>query len=78
MGLGYWCIVFIRRTVNESALRGLHAYASVTAAKQGLERYISKYNRDRPHSSLDRLTPDEFYFKHLPATPKAEGVLNFV
>jgi putative transposase len=49
----------------------LHAYASVTAAKQGLERYILKYNRDRPHSSLDRLTPDEFYFKHLPATPKA-------
>jgi putative transposase len=49
----------------------LHAYDSVTAAKQGLERYITKYNKTRPHSSLDRMTPDEFYFKNLPAIPKA-------
>jgi len=49
----------------------LHAYDSVTAAKQGLERYINKYNRIRSHSSLDRLTPDEFYFKNLPQHPKA-------
>jgi len=49
----------------------LHAYDSVTAAKQGLERYITKYNQIRPHSSLDRMTPDEFYFENLPAIPKA-------
>jgi len=48
----------------------LHAYDSVTAAKQGLERYITKYNQIRPHSSLDRMTPDEFYFENLPAVPK--------
>ena len=49
----------------------LNAYDSVTAAKQGLERYITKYNQIRPHSSLDRMTPDEFYFENLPPQPKA-------
>ena len=49
----------------------LYAYDSVTAAKQGLERYITKYNRIRPHSSLDQMTPDEFYFVNLPPLSKA-------
>jgi len=49
----------------------LYAYDSVTAAKQGLERYITKYNKIRPHSSLDRMTPDEFYFENLLPLPKA-------
>jgi putative transposase len=49
----------------------LHAYDSVTAAKQGLERYLVKYNQTRPHSSLDRMTPDEFYFENLPPKLKA-------
>lgn len=49
----------------------LYAYDSVTAAKQGLERYITRYNQIRPHSSLDRKTPDEFYFENLPPQLKA-------
>lgn len=49
----------------------LHAYDSVSAAKQGLGRYLTKYNQVRPHSSLDRMTPDEFYFNNLPPQPKA-------
>lgn len=49
----------------------LYAYDSVTAAKQGLERYITRYNQIRPHSSLDRMTPDEFYFENLLPQPKA-------
>jgi transposase InsO family protein len=49
----------------------LHAYDSVSAAKQGLDRYITKYNQICPHSSLDRMTPDEFYFSNLPPQPKA-------
>ena len=49
----------------------LYAYDSVTAAKQGLERYITKYNRIRPHSSLDQMTPNEFYFVNLPPLSKA-------
>jgi len=44
----------------------LHAYGSVIEAKQGLDRYFRFYNQIRPHSSLDRKTPDEFYFEKLP------------
>ncbi len=48
----------------------LHAYESVSRAKAGISRYFSFYNTRRPHSSLDRMTPDQFYFNALPA-PKA-------
>jgi putative transposase len=44
----------------------LRAYASVSEAKAGLARYFAFYNTRRPHSSLDRLTPDQFYFRSLP------------
>jgi putative transposase len=44
----------------------LRAYASVSDAKAGLARYFAFYNTRRPHSSLDRLTPDQFYFNSLP------------
>jgi putative transposase len=44
----------------------LRAYASVSEAKAGLARYLAFYNTRRPHSSLDRLTPDQFYFQSLP------------
>ena len=49
----------------------LHAYESVSQAKAGIERYLDFYNKRRPHSALDRKTPDEFYFASLPATQKA-------
>ncbi len=49
----------------------LHAYDSVIHAKAGLERYIDFYNTPRPHSSLDKKTPDEFYFATLPAIQQA-------
>ena len=45
----------------------LHAYDSVNEATRGLERYFTLYNQQRPHSSLDDKTPDEFYFENLPA-----------
>jgi len=44
----------------------LHAYASVVDARVSLGRYLDFYNRQRPHSSLDRKTPDEAYFNHQP------------
>ena len=44
----------------------LHAYASVADARVSLGRYLDFYNRQRPHSSLDRKTPDEAYFNHQP------------
>jgi putative transposase len=43
----------------------LHAYDSVTLARQGLERYFRFYNQRRPHSSLDGKTPDQVYFDSL-------------
>ena len=43
----------------------LHAYDSVGHAKAGIGRYIDFYNSRRPHSSLDKKTPDEFYFATL-------------
>ena len=43
----------------------LHAYESVGQAKAGIARYIDFYNSHRPHSSLDKMTPDEFYFATL-------------
>ena len=43
----------------------LHAYDSVAQARAGITRYIDFYNSRRPHSSLDKKTPDEFYFATL-------------
>ncbi len=44
----------------------LKAYDSVSAARESLGRYFAFYNSRRPHSSLDRVTPDQFYFRSLP------------
>ena len=44
----------------------LKVYDSVSAARESLGRYFAFYNNRRPHSSLDRVTPDQFYFASLP------------
>ena len=49
----------------------LHAYETVSAARSGIARYLDFYNGRRPHSSLDGMTPDAFYFEHLPAMQRA-------
>jgi putative transposase len=48
----------------------LRAYDSVSAARQGLERYFAFYNARRPHQSHDGRTPDMVYFAAL-AQPAA-------
>ena len=40
----------------------LRAYDSVSDARASIGRYLGFYNQRRPHSSLDRQTPDEAYF----------------
>ena len=40
----------------------LRAYASVSDARLSIGRYLTFYNTRRPHSSLDRKTPDQAYF----------------
>jgi len=44
----------------------LRAYESVSEARASIGRYLDFYNRRRPHSSLDRKTPDQAYFDNLP------------
>lgn len=70
-GRGRWLDnVFIERLWRsvkheEVYLRG---YVSVSEARESLRRYLEFYNTRRPHSSLlDRVTPDQFYFRSLPA-----------
>jgi putative transposase len=46
----------------------LKAYDSVGQARASLGCYFDFYNRKRPHSSLDRGTPDRAYFE--PAIPR--------
>jgi putative transposase len=58
----------------------LRAYASVPEAQASIGRYLDAfynryidtfYNARRPHSSLDRRTPDEAYFPALRPIPVA-------
>jgi putative transposase len=44
----------------------LRAYDSVGDARSSIARYLALYNGRRPHSSLDRKTPDQAYFDRLP------------
>jgi putative transposase len=44
----------------------LKAYDTVAEARASLGQNLDFYNRQRPHSSLDRRTPDEAYFHPTP------------
>ena len=44
----------------------LRAYDDVPEARSSIGRYLDFYNGRRPHSSLDRRTPDQAYFNPLP------------
>jgi putative transposase len=43
----------------------LRAYANVPQARASIGKYLAFYNTKRPHSSLDRHTPDQAYFNAL-------------
>ena len=49
----------------------LHAYDSISHARQSLARYLAFYNQRRPHSRLDRHTPNQVYFNQPLPLPKA-------
>jgi putative transposase len=49
----------------------LKAYDSVGEARASIGRYLAFYNQRRPHSSLDRRTPDEAYFDPRPCAAAA-------
>ncbi len=44
----------------------LRACNTVSEARAGLARYFEFYNRRRPHSSLDGMTPEQVYFNPPP------------
>ena len=74
-GKGCWRDnVFIERvwrSINYKEVY-LHAYETVSAAREGIGRYINFYNTRRPHSSHQARTPDVVYFASLPL-PSAEA-----
>jgi putative transposase len=43
----------------------LHASDTVSAAHQGLARYLMFYNQPRPHQALAGQTPDQVYYDNL-------------
>jgi putative transposase len=44
----------------------LRAYDTVSEARTSIGSYLDFYNSGRPHSSLDRQTPDQAYFNRTP------------
>ena len=68
-GKGYWRDnVFVERlwkSIKHEEVY-LRAYETVSAAYQGLERYLTFDNQTRPHRTLDGHTPDSVYFENLP------------
>jgi putative transposase len=40
----------------------LHAFETGSETRQGIERWVHRYNQDRPHSAFGGRTPDEVYF----------------
>jgi putative transposase len=49
----------------------LRAYDTVSETRASIGRYVAFYNGRRPHSSLDRQTPDRAYFNRLPQSVAA-------
>jgi putative transposase len=47
------------------------AYDSVGAARVNIAQYFDRYNTERPHSSLDRVTPKQVYEDLLPKLAEA-------
>ena len=49
----------------------LRAYGTVSAAQQGVARYVTFYNQIRPHRALDGRTPDRVHWENRPARHSA-------
>jgi len=60
---------FIRTMKNECTRRLLVPYQRTTLRRE-LALYVDWFNGHRPHDALDTATPDEIYFRRLPASRK--------
>ncbi|MBB5696307.1 putative transposase [Roseomonas pecuniae] len=68
-GRGAWRDnVFVERLWRSGKYEEIYlkAYETVSEARASIGRYLAFYNGRRPHSSLDRQTPDQAYFTRLP------------
>jgi len=73
-GRGAWRDnVFVERIWRSAKYERIYlrVYDSVGHARADIAEYFTWYNTERPHSSLDRVTPDEKYFNLLPPVAKA-------
>ena len=64
-GKGRWVDnVFIERLWRSLKYEEVYlkAYESVRGARESIKTYLTFYNSERTHQSLDKLTPDEVYF----------------
>jgi putative transposase len=74
VGKGCWRdIVFVERLWRSVKYEEvyLHAYDSVPDAIAGIGKYFALNNTGRPHSALDRKTPDHVHFKSFNPLPLA-------
>ena len=73
-GKGCWPdIVFVERLWRSVKYEEIYlrAYDTVGEARASIGRYLTFYNGRRPHSSLDRRTPDQAYFNRPSQTAAA-------
>ena len=68
MDLGFCHNVFVERVWRSVKYERVYlkAYDGVSAARADIADYITWYNAQRPHSRLERFTPDEKCFGDLP------------
>ena len=68
-----WLNVFVERLWRSIKYEEvyLRAYDTVSEARVSIGRYLAFYNGRRPHSSLDRQTPDQASFTRLPQSAAA-------
>jgi len=50
-------------------------FLSMEDAREKVEEWRTDYNTERPHSSLNNLTPEEFALENVPAIGKAKGLV---
>ena len=73
-GRGCWRDnVFVERLwkSNKYEEEYLRSYDTVSQARERIGRYLSFYNARRPHTALDAVTLDEYYYQQLPVLQQA-------
>ena len=71
--LGFCHNVFVERVWRSAKYERIYlkAYDGVAAARADIADYFNWYNTERPHSSLDRITPEQTYLNLLPKLAEA-------